>query len=103
MLGISGGQDSTLTGRLASSRSTELREEGHDAEFVAVRLPYGVQADEHDAQIALEFIKPDRVGDRQRQARSRRRGRREALARPSGTTANCETSCAATSRPASAW
>ncbi len=25
-----------------------------------MRLPYGVQADEHDAQISLEFIRPDR-------------------------------------------
>ena len=61
VLGISGGQDSTLTGRLCQLASEELREEGHEATFVAVRLPYGVQADEHDAQIALEFIKPDHV------------------------------------------
>ncbi|SDM23858.1 ammonia-dependent NAD(+) synthetase [Allokutzneria albata] len=61
VLGISGGQDSTLTGRLCQLASEELREEGHEATFVAVRLPYGVQADEQDAQTALEFIKPDRV------------------------------------------
>jgi NAD+ synthase len=60
VLGISGGQDSTLTGRLCQLAAEELREEGHEATFVAVRLPYGVQADEHDAQIALEFIQPDR-------------------------------------------
>lgn len=60
VLGISGGQDSTLAGRLAQLAATELRAEGHPAEFVAVRLPYGVQADEHDAQIALKFIAPDR-------------------------------------------
>ena len=60
VLGISGGQDSTLTGRLCQLAAEELREEGHEATFVAVRLPYGVQADEHDAQIALEFIRPDR-------------------------------------------
>ncbi|MGW1990809.1 ammonia-dependent NAD(+) synthetase [Embleya sp. NPDC001921] len=60
VLGISGGQDSTLTGRLCQLASEELRAEGHEAVFVAVRLPYGVQADEHDAQIALEFVKPDR-------------------------------------------
>lgn len=60
MLGISGGQDSTLAGRLCQMAASELREEGHDATFVAVRLPYGVQADEHDAQIALKFIQPDR-------------------------------------------
>ena len=60
VLGISGGQDSTLTGRLAQLAASELREEGHDAEFVAVRLPYGTQADESDAQISLDFIEPDR-------------------------------------------
>lgn len=60
VLGISGGQDSTLAGRLCQLASEELRAEGHEATFVAVRLPYGVQSDEHDAQIALEFIRPDR-------------------------------------------
>ncbi|GGM16500.1 NH(3)-dependent NAD(+) synthetase [Streptomyces fumigatiscleroticus] len=60
VLGISGGQDSTLAGRLCQLASEELRAEGHEATFVAVRLPYGVQADEHDAQIALDFIRPDR-------------------------------------------
>lgn len=60
VLGISGGQDSTLTGRLCQLASEELRAEGHDATFVAVRLPYGVQADEDDARIALEFVRPDR-------------------------------------------
>ena len=60
VLGISGGQDSTLTGRLCQLAAQELRAEGHEATFVAVRLPYGVQADEQDAQIALRFIQPDR-------------------------------------------
>ena len=61
VLGISGGQDSTLTGKLAQQAATELRADGHEAEFVAVRLPYGVQADEDDASIALRFIDPDRT------------------------------------------
>jgi NAD+ synthase len=61
VLGISGGQDSTLTGRLCQLASEELRSDGHDATFVAVRLPYGAQADEEDAQIALRFIQPDRA------------------------------------------
>jgi NAD+ synthase len=60
VLGISGGQDSTLAGRLCQLAAEELRAEGHEAIFVAVRLPYGVQADEDDAQIALGFIRPDR-------------------------------------------
>lgn len=61
VLGISGGQDSTLTGRLCQLAAEELRAEGHEATFVAVRLPYGVQADEEDAQIALRFIQADRA------------------------------------------
>lgn len=59
VLGISGGQDSTLAGKLAQRAAAELRAEGKDATFVAVRLPYGVQADEDDAQTALKFIEPD--------------------------------------------
>ncbi|MFC9963903.1 ammonia-dependent NAD(+) synthetase [Nocardia ignorata] len=60
VLGISGGQDSSLAGRLCQLAAEELRAEGKDATFLAVRLPYGVQADEHDAQVALNFIDPDR-------------------------------------------
>src|SRR5918997_460592 len=60
VLGISGGQDSTLAGRLCQLAVEQLRADGRPATFVAVRLPYGVQADEHDAQIALDFIRPDR-------------------------------------------
>ena len=59
VLGISGGQDSTLAGRLAQLAVEELREEGYDATFIAVRLPYGQQKDEEDAQEALRFIAPD--------------------------------------------
>ncbi|WP_433201347.1 ammonia-dependent NAD(+) synthetase [Nocardia sp. CA-107356] len=60
VLGISGGQDSALTGRLCQLAAEELRADGADATFIAVRLPYGVQADEVDARIALRFIQPDR-------------------------------------------
>lgn len=59
VLGISGGQDSTLAGRLAQLAVEQLRAEGHSATFTAVRLPYGIQKDEDDAQLALSFIKPD--------------------------------------------
>jgi len=59
VLGISGGQDSSLAGRLCQLAVEELRADGHSAEFTAVRLPYNVQADEDDAQLALTFIKPD--------------------------------------------
>ncbi|GAA2008889.1 ammonia-dependent NAD(+) synthetase [Brevibacterium samyangense] len=59
VLGISGGQDSTLAGRLGQLAAEKLRAKGHDASFVAVRLPYKVQKDEEDAQCALDFIRPD--------------------------------------------
>src|SRR5690242_13733118 len=61
VLGISGGQDSTLCGRLCQLAVEELRAAGRPAQFTAVRLPYAVQADEDDAQLALEFIGADRV------------------------------------------
>jgi NAD+ synthase len=60
VLGISGGQDSTLAGRLAQLAVEELRNEGTDALFIAVRLPYGIQQDEEDAKRALAFICADR-------------------------------------------
>lgn len=61
VLGISGGQDSSLAGRLCQLAAEEVRAEGGDATFIAMRLPYAVQADEDDAQIALGFIQADRV------------------------------------------
>jgi NAD+ synthase len=60
VLGISGGQDSSLAGKLCQLAAEELRAEGVDASFIAVRLPYRAQADEDDAQLALSFIQPDR-------------------------------------------
>lgn len=61
VLGISGGQDSSLAGRIAQLAMEEMREETGDDQyqFVAVRLPYGEQSDEADAQRALAFIQPD--------------------------------------------
>ncbi|MCQ6276180.1 ammonia-dependent NAD(+) synthetase [Bacillus sp. V3B] len=59
VLGVSGGQDSSLAGRLAQLAVEELRIEGHDVKFIAVRLPYGVQQDENDAKKALRFIQAD--------------------------------------------
>lgn len=63
VLGISGGQDSTLAGKLCQMAINELRQEsGNESlQFIAVRLPYGVQADEQDCQDAIAFIQPDRV------------------------------------------
>lgn len=60
VLGISGGQDSSLAGKLTQLAAERLRAEGAEAEFVAVRLPYAIQHDEDDAQLALTFIQPDR-------------------------------------------
>ena len=62
ILGISGGQDSTLAGRLAQLAVERVREqEGTKVRFHAVRLPYGEQADEDDAQRALNLIESDRT------------------------------------------
>lgn len=58
VLGVSGGQDSTLAGRLAHMAADELAYSGQQCEFVAVRLPYGRQLDEDDAALACEFIAP---------------------------------------------
>lgn len=60
VLGISGGQDSSLAGRLCQLAVGEVRADGGTAEFIAVRLPYQVQKDEADAQLALDFIRADR-------------------------------------------
>jgi NAD+ synthase len=61
VLGISGGQDSTLAGRLCQLAVEAVRADGARATFTAVRLPHGVQADEADAQLALEFIDADQA------------------------------------------
>ncbi len=61
VLGISGGQDSSLAGRLCQLAVEQLAEDDVHVSFVAVRLPYGVQHDEEDAQLALEFIQPQHV------------------------------------------
>lgn len=61
VLGISGGVDSLTAGLLAQRAVQALRDTGYDAHFIAVRLPYGVQADEDDAQKCLSVIGPDRT------------------------------------------
>lgn len=61
VLGISGGVDSLVAGMLAQQAVRRVRAEGGNACFIAMRLPYGVQADEGDAQLALETIAPDEV------------------------------------------
>ncbi|CAI55876.1 NH(3)-dependent NAD(+) synthetase [Latilactobacillus sakei subsp. sakei 23K] len=63
VLGISGGQDSTLVGALTEKAMQEMRAETGDEsyQFIAVRLPYGEQADESDAMAAIEFMAADQV------------------------------------------
>lgn len=60
VLGISGGVDSSTCGRLAQIAVDELNSENNsnEYEFYAVRLPYAIQKDEDEAQLALSFIKP---------------------------------------------
>ena len=58
VLGISGGQDSTLVGKLAQLAVDEMNNGDRAYEFVALRLPYGKQIDEDDCEDALAFIKP---------------------------------------------
>ena len=63
VLGISGGQDSTLAGKLCQMAITELRDETNieDYQFIAVRLPYGKQVDEQDALDVIKFINADQT------------------------------------------
>ena len=60
VLGISGGVDSSTCGRLAQLAVNGLNQEKNTNtyQFIAVRLPYGVQQDEDDAQTSLDFIQP---------------------------------------------
>ncbi len=59
VLGISGGLDSTLAGRLAQMAVERVRAGGQEATFVAMRLPYKVQHDEADAAVAVAFVDAD--------------------------------------------
>ncbi len=63
VLGVSGGVDSTVTGRLCQLAIEELNKEHHcrDYQFIAVRLPYQVQKDEDEARLACGFIKPSKL------------------------------------------
>ena len=63
VLGISGGVDSFTCGRLAQLAVEQLRQQNpvSSYQFYAVRLPYGTQQDEQDAQISLDTIAPDKI------------------------------------------
>lgn len=60
-IGISGGIDSAVVGYMAQQAVQQLRDEDYEAQFIALRLPYGVQADAVDAEAAIQHIKPDRL------------------------------------------
>src|SRR5699024_9208672 len=62
VLGISGGVDSTVAGRLAQMAVEQYRRvnPAWDGRFYGVQLPYHVQADADDAKAAMEFTGPDR-------------------------------------------
>ena len=61
VLGISGGVDSLTAGLLAQRAVKELRDSTGDLayRFIAVRLPYHIQHDEHEATASVDFIAPD--------------------------------------------
>lgn len=61
VLGISGGVDSLVGGCLAQKAVEQVRNQGGNARFIAMRLPYGVQRDEPDAQAGLRLINPDEL------------------------------------------
>ena len=61
VLGISGGVDSLTAGLLAQAAVRRVSGAGKEVQFIAVRLPYGVQRDEAAAQACLDVIRPDRV------------------------------------------
>lgn len=62
VIAVSGGQDSTLAGKLARLATQELTTEtGQTYQLIAIRQPYGQQLDEPDALAALAFIGADRV------------------------------------------
>ncbi|MFV7772148.1 ammonia-dependent NAD(+) synthetase [Shewanella marisflavi] len=64
VLGISGGVDSSLAGRLCQLAVDELNSEGEfegSYQFIAVRLPFKVQKDEDEAQLACQFIQPSKL------------------------------------------
>ena len=62
VLGISGGIDSATCGRLAQIAINELSQEFPERSFsfIALRLPYGKQVDEIDAQKSMKFICPSK-------------------------------------------
>jgi len=58
VLGISGGIDSFTLGKLSQLAIDQLNQNDSGYRFIAVRLPYGEQADESDAQLSIKKISP---------------------------------------------
>lgn len=61
VLGISGGQDSALAGKLSQRAVEYLRAHGYEASFYAMKLPYGTQKDAYDVELSLKWIEPDYI------------------------------------------
>lgn len=63
VIAVSGGQDSTLAGKIAKLAIDELQAHSttKNYQLIAVRQPYGKQLDEPDAISALQFIQPDQI------------------------------------------
>lgn len=63
VMGVSGGVDSTLAGRLAQLAVQQYRRvnPAWHGKFIGVQLPYHVQGDAVDAKAAMEFIDPDQA------------------------------------------
>ncbi len=58
VLGMSGGQDSTLAAKLA-----QMAVSAEGKQFVAMKLPYGIQRDADDVNLAIDFVRPDQCLD----------------------------------------
>lgn len=56
VLGVSGGQDSLLAGILAQRAIKLRRQSGHDCRLHTMLLPYGIQHDHADAELAVKTI-----------------------------------------------
>ncbi|OQM34384.1 ammonia-dependent NAD(+) synthetase [bacterium endosymbiont of Pedicinus badii] len=62
IIGISGGQDSTLTAKICQSAISEIRKKKSSSVFlIALRMPFGKQIDEKDCEKAINFINPDKI------------------------------------------
>ncbi|MFC0582137.1 ammonia-dependent NAD(+) synthetase [Micrococcoides hystricis] len=59
VLGISGGVDSTVGGRICQLAAEAGRAAGHDLQFHAVMIPHKIQSDAADAHAAMDLIAPD--------------------------------------------